>query len=61
MIQRTYDVYGKDNDMRLVGQFETANIYTFVYSVTDRGASVRIPRFTETKNVILKIDAQLVT
>ena len=40
-------VYGKDNDMRLVGEFETADINTFTYGVADRGASVRIPRFTE--------------
>lgn len=41
------DVYGKDNDMRLSGKWETADINTFTYGVADRGASVRIPRFTE--------------
>jgi len=41
------EVYGADNDMRLVGEFETADINTFTYGVADRGASVRIPRFTE--------------
>ena len=40
-------IYGKDNDMRLSGKFETADINTFTYGVADRGASVRIPRFTE--------------
>jgi len=40
-------VYGVDNDMRLSGKWETADINTFTYGVADRGASVRIPRFTE--------------
>jgi len=40
-------IYGKDNDMRLSGKWETADINTFTYGVADRGASVRIPRFTE--------------
>ena len=57
------DVYGKDNDMRLSGKWETADINTFTYGVADRGASVRIPRFTERdkKGLFLKIDARLVT
>jgi len=33
--------------MRLSGKWETADINTFTYGVADRGASVRIPRFTE--------------
>lgn len=40
-------VYGTDNDMRLTGIHETADINTFRYGVADRGASVRIPRQTE--------------
>jgi glutamine synthetase len=40
-------IYGKDNDMRLSGKWETADINTFTYGVADRGASIRIPRFTE--------------
>ena len=40
-------VYGVDNDMRLVGEFETADINTFTAGVADRGASIRIPRFTD--------------
>jgi len=44
-------VYGIDNDLRLTGKFETADINTFTYGVADRGASVRIPRFTERDNM----------
>ena len=40
-------VYGKDNDMRLMGEYETADIKTFSAGVADRGASIRIPRFTD--------------
>lgn len=40
-------VYGKDNDMRLTGDCETADIHTFSAGVADRGASIRIPRFTD--------------
>ena len=39
-------VYGKDNHMRLTGKHETADIHTFSAGVADRGASIRIPRFT---------------
>lgn len=39
-------VYGKDNHMRLTGKHETADIHTFSAAVADRGASIRIPRFT---------------
>jgi len=41
------DVYGKDNHMRLTGKHETASISEFSFGVADRGASIRIPRFTE--------------
>jgi glutamine synthetase len=40
-------VYGEDNDLRLTGLHETAPITEFSYGVANRGASVRIPRFTE--------------
>ena len=37
-------IYGKDNNMRLSGSYETADINTFSTGVADRGASIRIPR-----------------
>ncbi|KAJ3098589.1 glutamate--ammonia ligase [Phlyctochytrium bullatum] len=37
-------VYGADNDQRLTGRHETANIDTFLHGVANRGASIRIPR-----------------
>lgn len=40
------ECYGIDNDKRLTGKHETADINTFSYGVADRGASIRIPRFT---------------
>lgn len=40
-------VYGKDNELRLTGKFETASIDQFSYGVANRGASVRIGRDTE--------------
>jgi len=40
-------IYGSDNDKRLTGYHETADISTFSYGVADRGCSIRIPRFTE--------------
>lgn len=40
-------VYGAGNERRLTGQHETASMESFSYGVADRGASVRIPRFTE--------------
>jgi len=36
-------VYGIDNDQRMTGHHETANINKFSYGVADRGCSVRIP------------------
>ena len=38
--------YGKDNNMRLSGDYETADINTLSTGVADRGASIRIPRLT---------------
>jgi len=35
--------YGSSNDLRLTGDYETANIDEFSYGVSDRGASIRIP------------------
>jgi len=40
-------VYGEDNEKRLSGKYETANIHQFSYGVANRGASVRIGRETE--------------
>ena len=42
-------VYGEDNEKRLSGKFETANINQFSYGVANRGASVRIGRETESE------------
>lgn len=36
-------VYGKDNDKRLSGKYETSDISNFSYGVANRGASIRIP------------------
>ena len=35
--------YGSSNELRLTGEYETANINDFSYGVSDRGASIRIP------------------
>ena len=40
------DIYGPDNDQRLTGKHETADMNTWIYGVANRGASVRIPRDT---------------
>jgi len=37
-------VYGEDNDQRLTGKHETANMTAFSAGVANRGASIRIPR-----------------
>lgn len=39
-------VYGPDNDQRLTGRHETADMNTWSYGVANRGASIRIPRST---------------
>jgi glutamine synthetase len=39
-------MYGPDNDQRLTGKHETADMNTWSYGVANRGASVRIPRET---------------
>ena len=40
------EVYGKNNDKRLTGDYETSSITKFSSGVADRGASIRIPRMT---------------
>jgi len=40
------EITGKGNEKRLSGKCETSNIHTFTSGVADRGASIRIPRFT---------------
>jgi len=40
-------VYGQDNDQRMTGHHETADIKNFTYGVADRGCSVRIPNLTK--------------
>jgi glutamine synthetase len=42
-------VYGEDNEKRLSGKYETANINQFSYGVANRGASIRIGRETDSE------------
>lgn len=35
--------YGSSNELRLTGNYETANINEFTYGISDRGCSIRIP------------------
>tara|TARA_R110002110_G_scaffold103088_3_gene260786 strand:+ start:1288 stop:2382 length:1095 start_codon:yes stop_codon:yes gene_type:complete len=35
--------YGSSNELRLTGEYETADINSFSYGVSDRGSSIRIP------------------
>lgn len=42
--------YGLYNELRLTGKHETADINTFSVGIADRGASIRIPRFTARDN-----------
>ena len=35
------EVYGKGNEERMSGNFETANYYIFTDGISDRGASIR--------------------
>lgn len=37
------DIYGKNNDKRLTGKYETSSIDKFTFGNTDRGSSIRIP------------------
>ena len=36
--------YGSDNHLRLTGKFETQSIDKFSWGVSDRGASIRVPK-----------------
>jgi glutamine synthetase len=38
--------YGLSNHLRMTGEHETADYYTFSYGVSNRGASIRIPNST---------------
>jgi len=40
-------LYGSDNEQRMTGQHETADINKFSYGVADRGSSIRIPNQTK--------------
>jgi glutamine synthetase len=40
------EVYGKDNNLRLTGKFETQSIDKFSWGISDRGSSIRVPRET---------------
>lgn len=37
------DNYGSSNELRLTGEYETADIKDFSYGISDRGSSIRIP------------------
>lgn len=39
-------IYGKDNDLRLSGKYETSSIHKFSYGIGDRSSSCRIPVIT---------------
>ena len=36
--------YGSNNHLRLTGEYETQSIDKFTWGVSDRGASIRVPR-----------------
>ena len=36
-------MYGKNNELRLTGKYETGNIHTFTYGIGTRNTSIRIP------------------
>jgi len=42
-------VYGVDNDQRLTGHHETADMNKFSYGVADRGSSIRIPNVAKSE------------
>ena len=42
--QEHIDSYGSDNHLRLTGHFETQSIDKFSWGVSDRGASIRVPK-----------------
>lgn len=63
------EVYGKNNDKRLTGEHETANINTFSYGVGTRNTSIRIPNqcategggYLEDRRPAANIDPYIVT
>lgn len=44
--QKHIEVYGSHNHMRLTGKHETQSIDKFSWGVSDRGASIRVPKST---------------
>ena len=38
--------YGSQNDLRLTGEYETQSIDKFTWGISDRGASIRVPKST---------------
>ena len=38
--------YGSNNNLRLTGEYETQSIDKFSWGVSDRGASIRVPKET---------------
>ena len=49
-IQEHLDAYGDGIEMRLTGKHETCSYKEFVYGVSDRNASIRIPMATAREN-----------
>jgi glutamine synthetase len=47
--EETMKKYGEGNERRMTGKHETASYHKFTYGVANRGASIRIPRLTESK------------
>jgi glutamine synthetase len=45
-VKKHIDNYGSDNHLRLTGEYETQSIDKFSWGVSDRGASIRIPKST---------------
>ena len=44
--EKHIEVYGSDNNMRLTGKHETQSIDKFSWGISDRGASIRVPKNT---------------
>jgi glutamine synthetase len=42
--QKHIEVYGSDNEKRLTGKHETQSIDKFSWGISDRGASIRVPK-----------------
>jgi len=43
-VKEHIDNYGSDNHLRLTGKYETQSIDKFSWGVSDRGASIRVPK-----------------